>query len=59
MPVPEGTQVEGRTIHHHPERMYAYTSHLGKGIAPIVQNFTFDQLVPSLSELKSSTTVEK
>lgn len=59
MPVLPGAELEGKPIDYHPERMYAYTSYLGDDVHPIVQNFIFDQLVPSLGELKSLTTVEK
>lgn len=59
MPVKEGSTLEGKAIDYHPERMYIYTSHLGTDVYPVVQNLTFDKLVPSLKDLASSTTVEK
>ncbi len=49
----------GKEISYHPERMYAFTSELGKEIHPIVQNLTFDPLVPQFEDFISSTTVEK
>jgi len=59
MPVPEGSTLNGRVVDYHPERMYIYTNKLEEGVYPIVQNLTFDKLVPSLKYLGSSTTVEK
>ena len=59
MPVKEGSTLGGKEIDYHPERMYIFTSHLGSDVNPVVQNLTFDKLVPSLSDLSSLTTVEK
>ncbi len=59
MPVKEGSTLEGKEVNYHPERMYIYTNHLGADVYPVVQNLTFDKLVPSLQYLASSTTVEK
>lgn len=59
MPVIEGAKLGGKLINYHPERMYAYSSFLGKDVHLIVQNLTFDPLVPSLEDFESSTTVEK
>jgi len=59
MPVLEGSMLNGKVVNYHPERMYIYTSHLGKDVHPIVQNLTFDKLLPSFKDLKSLTTVEK
>lgn len=59
MPVEEGSELNGVVVDYHPERMYIYSSHLGKTVHPVVQNLTFDKLVPSLKYLASSTTVEK
>jgi|SRR5690554_4410793 len=59
MPVAKGATLGGKPINYHPERMYAYTSELGKESHPVVQNFTFDPLVPSYEDLESLTIVEK
>jgi hypothetical protein len=59
MPIRKGAELDGKAITYHPERMYIYTSFLGRAAHPIVQNLTFDKLVPSLKQLTSSTTVEK
>lgn len=59
MPVKEGSTLEGKVVDYHPERIYIYTSYLGSDIYPVVQNLTFDKLVPILSDLASLTTVEK
>jgi hypothetical protein len=59
MPVREGATLKGKLLTHHPERMYVYSSELGKDEHAIVQNLTFDPLVPGIEEFTSSTTVEK
>ena len=59
LPVNSLAELNGRKISYHPERMYAYTSELGADMHPIVQNLTFDVLVPSAKVFESSTTVEK
>lgn len=59
MPVLPGSTFAGKPIDHHPERMYSFTTELGEEMHPIVQNLTFDVLVPSFKDFKSSTTVEK
>jgi len=59
MPVQEGSELDGVVVDYHPERMYIYTSNLGSAVYPVVQNLTFDKLVPTLKDLASSTNVEK
>lgn len=59
MPVPEGSTLGGKVVDYHPERMYITTNKHEAGVYPVVQNLTFDKLVPSLPYLGSSTTVEK
>ena len=59
MPVREGATLNGKLLTHHPERMYVYSSYLGEEEHPIVQNLTFDPLVPGIKEFTSLTTVEK
>lgn len=59
MPVAPGATLDGKAIDYHPERMYAFTSELGENVHPIVQNLTFDVLVPRFEDIISSTTVEK
>jgi hypothetical protein len=51
--------MEGNTIYHNPERMYLYSSFAGSDLHPIVQNLTFDPLVPTFEDFKPLTTVEK
>lgn len=57
--LPGSTTASGKPIYFHNERMYAYTSELGETEHAIVQNLTFDKLVPRLEDFESSTTVEK
>lgn len=59
MPVAKDATLEGKPIYYHPERMYCFSSELGNETHPIVQNYSFDQLVPPLELLISSTNVEK
>lgn len=59
LPVNEGAMVGGKKIDFHPERMYAYTSELGDKAHLVVQNLTYDILLPSFTDFQSSTTVEK
>lgn len=59
LPVKEGATIKGKPITFNPERMYAYSSELGNAEHAIVQNLTFDALVPSFEDFASSTTVEK
>lgn len=59
LPVKEGATLQGKPIYANPERMYAYSSELGHEVHAIVQNLTFDKLLPSFEDLLSSTTVEK
>lgn len=59
MPVREGALLGGKEIDYHPERMYLKCNKMNQKESPIVQNYTFDNLTPSLDILKSSTTVEK
>lgn len=59
MNVKAGSILNGKEINYHPERMYAYSSKLGKDVKCIVQNLTFDPLVNDLQPFISSTTVEK
>ncbi|MEQ8623361.1 MAG: hypothetical protein RJQ00_11720 [Vicingaceae bacterium] len=59
MPVAPGSMLAGKPIDYHPERMYAYSSELGPEVHPIVQNLTFNVLVPRFEDFISSTTVEK
>lgn len=59
MPVRKGATLKGKPIQYHPERMYVYSSELGKDESAIVQNLTFDPLVPGYEAFTSSTTVEK
>ena len=59
MPVAPGSMLDGKPINYHPERMYAFTSELGENAHPIVQNHTFNVLVPRFEDIISSTTVEK
>ncbi len=59
LPVKKGSTIEGKPITFNPERMYAYSSELGDEEHAIVQNLTFDPLVPSFERFASSTTVEK
>lgn len=59
LPVKEGSTLKGKPIYANPERMYASSSELGPEIHAIVQNLTFDKLLPSFEDLASSTTVEK
>lgn len=59
MSVMEGSTLGGKPIYFHPERMYCYSSELGEKVHAIVQNLTFDPLVPPLEQLISLTNVEK
>jgi len=59
LPVNSNAELNGKPIYFHPERMYAYTSELGEDVHLIVQNLTFDILVPSFTNFESLTTVEK
>jgi hypothetical protein len=59
LPVRKGAMVGGKVIDFHPERMYGYSSYMGEEAHPIVQNLTFDPLVPGFKDLTSSTNVEK
>ena len=59
IPVKPGSTLGDKPIYFHPERMYVYSSYMGDQNHPIVQNLTFDPLVPGFEDLKSSTTVEK
>lgn len=59
MPVRKGATLGGKLLKHHPERMYVYSSELGEDEHAVVQNLTFDPLVPGIEEFTSSTTVEK
>tara|TARA_R110002096_G_scaffold136909_8_gene289880 strand:+ start:17524 stop:18558 length:1035 start_codon:yes stop_codon:yes gene_type:complete len=59
MPVAKEATLEGKPINYHPERMYCFSSELGNETHPIVQNLTFDPLVPPLEQLIYSTNVEK
>lgn len=59
IPVREGATLNGKLLTHHPERMYVYSSELGEDEHAVVQNLTFDPLVPDIEEFTSSTTVEK
>ncbi|MEX2380319.1 MAG: hypothetical protein WD530_06225 [Vicingaceae bacterium] len=59
MPVRKGATLKGKLLTHHPERMYVYSSEMGEEEHAIVQNLTFDPLVPGIEEFTSSTTVEK
>lgn len=59
MPVREGATLGGKPITYHPERMYTFSSYMGKEVHPIVQNLTFDVLTPNIGYFESLTTVEK
>ncbi len=59
MPVMPGSTFAGKPIDYHPERMYSFTTELGDKVHPIVQNLTFDVLLPSFKDFQSLTTVEK
>jgi len=59
IPVKPGSMLGDKPIYFHPERMYVYSSFMGDQNHPIVQNLTFDPLVPGFEAFKSSTTVEK
>lgn len=59
MPVAKDATIGGKPINYHPERMYCYSSELGEEVHSIVQNLTFDPLVPPYEVLISSTNVEK
>ncbi len=59
MPVVEGATLGGEPIYFHPERMYAYSSFMDENSHPIVQNLTFDLLVPAYEDFKTNTIVEK
>jgi hypothetical protein len=57
--VPEGSKLGDQIIEYNPERMYSYSSTMAKEDHPIVQNLTFDPLVPGFKAFASSTNVEK
>jgi hypothetical protein len=59
MPVAPGSMLEGKPIDYHPERMYAKSSEMPDEDFPVVQNLTFDPLVPKFKDFNLSTTVEK
>ncbi|MEQ8909028.1 MAG: hypothetical protein RIC95_07535 [Vicingaceae bacterium] len=59
MPVKAGSELDGKPIDYHPERMYAYSSYMGKEFYPIVQNLTYQPLLLDYKDLTSSTNVEK
>jgi hypothetical protein len=59
LPVRKGAEINGEEIFFNPEKMYAYSSELGKEEHPIVQNLTFNPLTPSFEFFTPSTTVEK
>ena len=59
LPVPEGSKLGDKVIDYNPERMYAFSSVMANEYHPIVQNLTFDPLVPGFKAFASSTNVEK
>lgn len=60
MPVRAGATMDnGEPINYNPERMYAYSSEMESTVNPIVQNLTFDPLVPSFKAFTQSTNVDK
>ncbi len=59
IPVVAGSKVGDQIIDYHPERMYAYSTTMAREDHPIVQNLTFDPLVPGFKAFASSTNVEK
>lgn len=60
MPVRAGATMDnGEPVTFNPERMYAFCSEMDSEVNPIVQNLTFDPLVPSLKSLTESTNVDK
>lgn len=59
IPVKKGSTLNDQPIDYHPERMYIASSYMEDGDHPIVQNLTFNILVPNFEEFTSSTTVEK
>ena len=59
MPVREGATLGDRLLTYNPERMYLYSSYMDPNMHPVVQNLTFDLVVPPLEKFESSTTVEK
>lgn len=60
MPVREGATLNnGEPIDYNPERMYAFCSDMDPDVNPIVQNLTFDPLVPSFKAFTQSTNVDK
>ncbi len=59
MPVREGAELGGKPINYHPERMYAFSSEMDENEFPVVQNLTFDPLVPDFKDIKGSTNVNK
>lgn len=59
MPASPGATLDEKPIFHHPERMYTYCSDLRENTYLIVQNLTFDPLIPGVKSFMSSTFVEK
>lgn len=59
LPAAPGATVNDKPIWFHPERMYTYCSDHGEDAYFIVQNLTFDPLIPSIEAFSSSTNVEK
>jgi len=59
LPAAPGATLNEKPILHHPERMYTYCSDLREHTYLIVQNLTFDRLIPGVKAFKSSTFVEK
>lgn len=59
LPSAPGATLDEQPIFHHPERMYTYCSDLRENTYLIVQNLTFDRLIPDIKAFKSSTFVEK
>ncbi len=59
MPVPPGSELNGKPIYYNPERMYVFSSFMKSRFRPIVQNLTFDPLTMDFKYFASSTTVEK
>lgn len=59
IPVAKDVLINEKPIPFNQERMYTYSSYMGKELHPIVQNLTFDILVPSFEDFASSTNVEK
>lgn len=59
IPVKEGATLNEQPIDYHPERMYISSNFMGEQSHPIVQNYSFNNLVPNFEYFDSSTTVEK